>query len=127
MPLDFTFPSGDMQLAWGCWCCGNQAELIGPLRRLAHHDLTTPALRKRLSDYRFLVCALEAKAVDLGVWIPHPTLAQAAAMLTPVLRELGLPDHATRGRVRRLCAMRWSSMVNLLRSHQRRGVDAAPQ
>jgi hypothetical protein len=119
LPEHFTIPEGDVQVLWAFWCCGNPAERILPLRRVRPGDLTGTNARKRLSDYRFLMLALEAKAREAAIWLDHPTAAQAAAMLTPALVALGLPDQTVRGRMRRLCSLRWGSVVNLLRSHQR--------
>jgi hypothetical protein len=52
-----------------------------PYRLLKLYDMSTPNLRKRLSDYRFLMGKLEEKLVEQSRWIANANVSQANKML----------------------------------------------
>ncbi len=116
VPQDFQFPSGDVQTAWQYWCCGDPSRNYVPYRLLKPNDMSTPNLRKRLSDYRFLMGKLEEKLVEQSRWIANANVSQANEMLqlvAPIVLDLN--SDTINNRKRRPYQVKWGTMVNLVR------------
>jgi len=60
VPADFEFPKGTVQTAWHHYVMGDTVnKKYGPLRRLDGLDLSTKNQRRRLSDFKFILSAIE--------------------------------------------------------------------
>ncbi len=116
VPQDFQFPSGDVQTAWQYWCCGDPSRYYAPYRLLKPTDMSTPNLRKRLSDYRFPMGKLEEKLVEQSRWIANADVSQANEMFQLVApMVLDLNSETVNNRKRRPYQVKWGTMVNLVR------------
>src|SRR5262249_24896899 len=110
-PENFAFPEGSAVVAWQQYMCGNAAKGYPPLRVLRPSDMATTNLRKRLSDFRFLMPCLEDRVRAEGQWLENPTLAEAAAMFAVGCQAITVADSTPAERKRRLEQIHWSTHV----------------
>jgi hypothetical protein len=74
LPQDFQFPSGGILTAFQAWCTADVAKGYPPLRQITPTDMPTNNMKKRLSDYRYLMNTMEQHLKVNGGWIEQPTL-----------------------------------------------------
>lgn len=114
VPQTFTFPVGGALVCWQHYCCGDATKGYPPLQQLEPRDMPSKNLRKRLSDYLYLMKRVERLVKEKGGWIAKPTLAQANEMFAAGQEALSLPPLPS-NRQRRVNQMKWQSVVQLLR------------
>jgi len=64
-PEEFTFPKCGVLEAWRYWCVGDELRGYPPLKTLTPEELSTKNLRKRLSDFKFVMNKIEERAAKL--------------------------------------------------------------
>jgi hypothetical protein len=109
-PEDFDFPNGGVLEAWQWWIAGNVAKNYRPLKELEPMDCSTRNKRKRLSDYKFLMNRLEARAKGDNFWIEDKTIEAANTMyerLSTVLNNVT--------KKQRMAQLTWIYAVTALR------------
>jgi hypothetical protein len=80
-PIDVKLPVGSVSIAWQYWCCGNASQFYPPLSNLKPSDIQDSKVRKRLSDYRFLMSKIQRRAVELNIWVENDiTIAECLAI-----------------------------------------------
>ncbi|KAG7350981.1 hypothetical protein IV203_010341 [Nitzschia inconspicua] len=119
VPQDFAFPNGCSQIAWQYWMCGDPQKQYPPLRNLRKDDMPNTNLRKRLSDFRYLMQLIEERVEEKGKWIAHPSIEQANEMFEAGKDILDISDVSEKGRKRRGLQMKWSSMVTQVRNKRK--------
>lgn len=115
VPQDFALPDCNTLSAWQLYVCGDRSKGYPPFRFLQPPDMSTKNLRKRLSDFKFLMQVLEKKVKVLEKWIATPSLEQANEMFvaaSPVL------ESAFR-KTQRSSQLQWSTVVNKVRADLR--------
>jgi hypothetical protein len=117
----FSFPNAPPRAAFQLWLCGDAAREYPPYRQLQPDQLHTSDLRKRLSDFRFLMHYIEKqiRAVEPNANFNGPSL-------TEVNRLYDLVESVVTPRTsnRREQAI-WSTVVRHVR--QRARIAAAPE
>jgi hypothetical protein len=120
LPEDFTFPNCGVLVAWQIWCCGDASKQIPALIRVSPIDLSTKDLRKRLSDFRFLMHRIQSKVTG-EISLERITISQCNDLFLVVENELEseLATSLNNTKKRRVSQMKWSTAVNLIRKHLR--------
>lgn len=114
LPEGFQVPMCNVAMAWQHYCCGNST--TPALRNVHPNDFSDGNARKRFSEFKSLMVALEKAATDSGRWIAHPTIAQANEIFAAAAPSvLEVPLTTTKQRSRRVEQMKWSSVVTVLR------------
>jgi len=132
VPEDFTFPKVSTRIAWQHWMCGNTTQGYPPYRHLTPDDMSTPVMRKRLSDFSCIMRAVEdaVRSHRNGeLWIEMPSVFQASNMFEVVgFDAVALPAFTDRNRKRRVSELKWNTHLNLFRKKrkQMRNADAPP-
>lgn len=119
IPETFTLPTGTLLLAWQYWCCGNPAKEYPPLLSIRPSEISNPAVRKRYSDYKFIMMIIQSAAIDTGTWIRPATAIQANRMFTLNENALRLPAVTSKNRERRIGQLQWTSVAKELRMLRR--------
>ena len=124
LPIDFKFSTMSALSAWQLWCCGDPGKGYIQFKKLEPHDLNVKNARKRLSDLRTLMLAIEDGARDRNVFVSNPTIEQANTMFLTVMPELNifgtqshsLPIHQRHARATQ---MTLNTTVKLLRKKRK--------
>jgi len=114
-PEDFTFPKGSVLEAWRYWCMGNESKGYPPLKRLTPDELSNMNLRKRLSDFKFLMTKIEKRAEELGIAKSSPSEEEAIANFEQCSSVISLPRETSTGKRRRTGQLTWITAVTILR------------
>ena len=123
-PFDFTLPAGPSSIAWQYWLCGDRSRGYPPLRLLRPVDLPSARIRKRRSEYAFLMGALETRARQLPIWKETPTVIEANRIFEESKKDvLVLDEQSDKKRKRRPEQVSWTTMVNLVRTRKRPRMD----
>lgn len=77
VPQDFTLPDGSALQGWQHYLCGNESRNYPPLRLVTPEDMASKNLRKRLSDFKFLMRAIEDRVKAADKWIESPSVLPA--------------------------------------------------
>jgi hypothetical protein len=120
IPSNFQFSNGGTAEAWQTWCCGDPARGYPPLRGLSPIDLPNQNMRKRLSDLKYLMHAIEDKARELGIFRLNPTIEDAISIYEQSKSVVQVDRESTQSRKRRRSQLTWQSVVSLLRTKRRR-------
>jgi hypothetical protein len=115
VPQSFQLPSGSTRAAFLEYCCGNAELCYPPLRLLTPLDMPTLNVRKRWSDYLFLMRKVEVLLKQRGAWLPMPTADQAGRMFDAAADAVGVPATTTKNRKRRTQQLQWPTVASLLR------------
>jgi hypothetical protein len=121
IPRNFQFPNGGAAEAWQTWCCGDPARGYPPLRGLSPTDLPKENMRKRLSDLKYLMRAIEDKARELGTFRLNPTIKDAISIYEQCKTVIQVDRISSQSRKRRRNQLTWQSVVSLLRSQRKSG------
>ena len=128
LPETFRFPCMTILSAWQLWCCGDPSHQYPPFSHILPDDLSDSNTRKRLSDFRVLMIAMEqrVKASGPSAWIAQPSVEQANSMFSCAVQVL---DSLAAAQAGDQCAMQMSFMTackllriqkkTILRSRQR--------
>jgi hypothetical protein len=119
IPQDFSFPNGCSMIAWKYWMCGDHEKQYPPLRSLTKKDMPNKNMKKRLSDFQFLMSSIENRVKEMNKWIPHPSVEQANEMFEIAKDILDTEEISTKGRRRRGEQTKWNTMVNKVRKKQK--------
>ena len=120
VPEDFSFPDASTLLAWQYWVCGDREKELPPLRSLSPDDMSSKNMRKRLSDFKFLMQIIEEKIKEIGEWKDNVTVQEANEMFAKCKHLVLVQDNVSeKMRKRRPEQIKWSTMVNLIRKKQR--------
>lgn len=82
-------------------------------------DLSSKNLRKRLSDFKFIMQRVEDNAKEKGVWKDRPTELEALEIFEKAGEVIQLPDQTKSGHKRRRGQLSWVSAVNIMRVSQK--------
>lgn len=120
LPETFLFPTMTTLSAWQLWRCGDPSKGYPPFWHIhPTEDIKDPNTRKRFSDMKFLMNALEAKAKAANVWVETPTIEQANSIYSTAFPLLGLPASSETDRQRRMTQATFMSTVKFLRQKLR--------
>lgn len=115
LPEDFSFTNGGILTAWQSWCCSDSIKKIPPLRTTGPRDHSKKnGMRKRSSDYRFLMAYIEQEVKQKGAWKDNPSIEEANEMFYLINETLPLPEYSGKNRKRRIDQMKWNTAVNIL-------------
>ena len=114
-PEDFQFPKGTPLEAWRYWCVGDELNGYPPLKRLTPDELGTKNLRKRLSDFKFVMNKIEARASELGIAKASPSEEEAIEIYNSCSGVIEIPPNTTTGKRRRTGQLTWMTAVDILR------------
>ena len=114
VPLNFQLPQGTLPVAWQHWFCGNPGLGYRPLRRLVPDDLSDRNQRKRLSDYRSVMSALDSYLTDQQR-LDKPTIVQASVMFQQAFKAAQLSSKTPHDYERRLSQLAWISFVRVFK------------
>jgi hypothetical protein len=119
VPEDFAFPHGGSLLAFQHYCRGDDAKGYPPYRRLQPLDMSSKNLRRRLSDFKFLMGMMEMELMAKSNWIESPTLEEVNQMYDIALPvfSVTIPSHTQGARKRRKAHFKWTTMVHLVRAY----------
>lgn len=78
LPEAFQFPDVCVRDCWLLWWTGNRREGIPPYRSLEWQDCSAKKARKRLSDIRVIMKAVEEKAAGREEWDPDRATEESA-------------------------------------------------
>jgi hypothetical protein len=119
VPQSFKLPAGTPEHCFNLWLIGDVEHGYPPLRYLEPNDMPSANARKRLSDLKFLMSALQEELVQRGRWVDSPSPEEVAQMFF-VARRILPCDHTTPvGRTRRTNQLSWKTVANLLRKRSR--------
>ena len=79
-------------------------------------------MKKRLSDYRFLMTRVEQKAKDLGLWKKDLTVYEANEIFKKCGYVIDIPHISSKKRKRRTGQLSWRYQVTLLREIKQNNV-----
>jgi len=120
VPENFTFLDAACLVAWQYWICGDRGKELPPLRNLSPDDMSTKDLKKRLSDFKYLMGLLEREAREKGLWKNDATVQEAIDMFESCKENvLNLEGKSENNRRRRPEQIKWTTMVHLVRKKQR--------
>jgi hypothetical protein len=109
-------PSGPPYQAWIRWCCRDSISDTPPLWHLQPSQLGPKEnKRKRLSDLRFLMQKLEARATELGIQTENVSMLDAASIFDQCKCAIAVDEETPRERRRRSAQLDWLTVANLLR------------
>jgi len=114
VPDTFQFPQGCILTSWKLYCCGDKSKNYPPLRYLEPSDMPTNNMRKRLSDFKFIMRQIETHIRQKQKWIEAPSELQANEMYEYGIKCL----HLTNKR-RRNNQIKWTSAVTILRQRKK--------
>jgi len=122
VPQDFSLPDGSALLAWQQYLCGDPARGYPPIRVIPPEDMPSSNLRKRLSDFKFLMRTLEEHVKAADRWIDRPTIAHANEMfyIGASALQLSFSDESSN---KRSSQTKWLTLVKHLRSSKKRRVN----
>ena len=80
-PEHVSLPTGTVEQAWLYWCCGDPLQQIPPFRRLKPSNIQNTNMRKRLSDFRFVMERIDVRAQQLGLSTRQISMADALVVL----------------------------------------------
>lgn len=119
LPKDFRFTEGGLLQAWLMWCCGNPSMEIPPLRITEPVDYNGSNMRKRYSDYKYLMNFIEHEAKKSGQWSNNLNIEIANDLFRHFEQTQDISRFSEKGRSRRLEQMKWSTVVNVFRKKMR--------
>ena len=115
-PETFQFPSSGVLEAWRYWCVGDESNGYPPLKRLTPDELATKNLKKRLSDFKFLMKKIEDRATQLGLSKANPTEEEAIEIYNACCDVIPIASTTETGKRRRIGQLTWLTAVDILRS-----------
>jgi len=122
LPADFQFPICPPMQAWQLWCCGNAtlgitAFTLGlrPFRTLIPDELRTDALKRQLTELRFMMRRIEEAVKRQGTYTVNPTLEEANRMYEIGKSAIAIPDQTATDRQRRKPQLSWTYVVQIVR------------
>ena len=122
LPADFQFPICPPMQAWQLWCCGNAtlgiiAFTLGlrPFSTLEPTELRTGALKRRLTEFRFMMKRIEEAVKRQGTYTVNPTLEEANRMYEIGKSAIAIPDQTATDRQRRKPQLSWTYVVQIVR------------
>ena len=90
LPESFEFPSMTALSAWQLWCCGDASQRLPPFKQVEEVDFARKNARKRLSDLRLLMHAIDDQAKKADGWVQNPSTEQANEMYKKAMPALAL-------------------------------------
>lgn len=120
VPQDFSLPDGSALLAWQHYLCGDESHGYPPLKVVPPDDMPNKNLRKRLSDFKFLMRFFEERVKAGDRWIDNPSVAQANAMFAVAAASLDLNGTDTESSNKRSSQAKWLTLVKHLRVNKKR-------
>ena len=114
-PKEFTFPKCGVLEAWRYWCVGDELRGYPPLKRLTPEELSTKNLRKRLSDFKFVMNKIEERAAELQISSASPSEEEAIQIFNHCSSVLNVPQTSSTGKRRRTGQHTWMTVVDDLR------------
>jgi len=115
VPQSFALPKGTVLTAWVQYCCGDPAVQYPPLRSLLPTDMPTNAIRKRFSDFKWLMRKIEQQAERAHLMGVEMTIEEATRAYNICRGAVQVPELTEKRRKRRVGQMQWTSTVKVLR------------
>jgi hypothetical protein len=115
VPEDFDSPKAGPLPCWQLLCLRDTVKMYPPYRTLKPVDVPK-SIRKRLSDYRFLMNYLEDRLKERNIFKINPTLEEVNQMFE-IAKDVLVFDHeSSKKRKRREEQVKWTTMVNPVRN-----------
>lgn len=119
VPEEFTFSTKlSSQSLFHLYCRGDLEAHIGPYRKLESVDFVDRKQKKRLSDVRTLMGAVEGSLKKRGLWKDRPTIEEVNEMWEEGQETISVDPMTGNGRKRRIHQMSWTSQLKLFRKKQ---------
>jgi len=128
LPYDYHLPSVPLKSAWRLWLLGIPSQGLLPFMQLHPTDLSLPAQRKALSDWRVPLCEMEllARKHLPTLWErmnSQPSSTLADQLFDGVVPHIPRPDDLALSRFRlQLARNKISTIAKILRRTRRSDV-----
>ena len=119
LPEQFELPKVRVKDMWHLWLFGENTKVLPPFKRLQPADFSTKNKRKRLSDLRYLMKRIEARADELGLCYKNPSIHEANEIFRRCSSAIEVEEETPRKRQRRNTQIGWLTVVSLLRKRDR--------
>lgn len=116
LPKEFTWPDGTPRHMWSYWYLGDPANGYPPFRILEPHDLYG-STRKRLSDLKYLMQAMETEVQTHSTYFLNPTSAEVNLMYAAA--AVIFSEHSDGKQSRRPSQLKWRTVLAQLRQTQK--------
>ena len=96
---------------------GNESKGYPLLKRLTPDELSSRNVRKRLSDFKFLMNKIEKRAAELGISVHSPSEEQAVSISEQCSSIISMPRQTFTGKRHHTGQLTWITAVTILREN----------